>query len=228
MSALTDDEARRLIDLAPLSALLRPLAERGVVRRWKKGALLVEEGDAGDTLLIVIKGRVRAFSESPPDARGRDTGREITYGVYTAGDYVGEMSLDGLPRSASVDAVEPTVCSIVTRQSIRLHIAQYPDFAFELLARVIERARFATAIARRMALYNVYSRLCMLLDESAGRQEDDGSRLIDVRQTHKEVASLLGCSREMVSRLLKDLEVGGYVRKEGSSLRLLKPLPTGW
>lgn len=228
VSALSDDEARRLLAQAPLSPLLRPLAERGQLRRWRRGSLLVEEGDPGDTLLIVVEGRVKAFSETPPSAHGRDKVREITYGIYTAGDYIGEMTLDGGARSASVIAMENTVCSVVTRHSIRLHIGEHPDFAFELLSRVIARARGATSNAKGMALLDVYSRLRALLDEQAGPAGPDGSRLIAERLTHAETASRLGCSREMVSRLLKDLDIGGYIRVEGPGLRLLKPLPQRW
>lgn len=228
VSALSDDEARRLIEQAPLSPLLRPLAERGQVRRWRRGSLLVEEGDPGDTLLIVVEGRVKAFSETPPSANGRDKVREITFGIYTAGDYIGEMTLDGGTRSASVVALDTTVCSVVTRHSIRQHIAEHPDFAFELLARVIARARGATTNAKGMALLDVYSRLRSLLDTLADAAAADGSRLIVERLTHAETASRLGCSREMVSRLLKDLDTGGYIRVEGAGLRLLKPLPMRW
>jgi CRP/FNR family cyclic AMP-dependent transcriptional regulator len=225
---IPEADARRLLDAAPLSPLLRPLADRGQLRSWRKGSLLVEEGDIGDTLLIVIDGRVKAFSEARHDLNARDKSREITYGIYAAGDYVGEMSLDGGPRSASVVALEPTVCSVVTRQSIRLHIAEHPDFAFELLARVIRRARGATVNARSMALLDVYGRLRALLEDMAAPPEPDGSRLIPVRLTHAETASRLGCSREMVSRLLKDLDTGGYIRAEGAGLRLVKPLPLRW
>lgn len=228
VSALSDEEARRLIAQAPLSDLLRPLAERGQLRRWRRGSLLMEEGDPGDTLLILVSGRVKAFSETPPSPHGRDKVREITYGIYTAGDYIGEMTLDGGARSASVVALETTVCSVVTRHSIRLHIAEHPDFAFELLSRVIARARGATHNAKGMALLDVYSRLRALLEELAGPASADGSRLIAERLTHAETASRLGCSREMVSRLLKDLDVGGYVRVDGAGLRLIRPLPQRW
>jgi CRP/FNR family cyclic AMP-dependent transcriptional regulator len=228
MSVLPEDEARRLLDAAPLSPLLRPLAGLGHLRRWRRGVLLVEEGDPGDTLLIVVDGRVKVFSESPPDGLGRDKARAITFGVYGPGEYVGEMSLDGGPRSASVIALDPVVCSVVTRHTIRQHIAAHPDFAFDLLERVIRRARGATVNARSLALLDVYGRLRVLLDELAGPPDDDGSRLIAQRLTHAETASRLGCSREMVSRLLKDLDTGGYVRQEGAGLRLVRPLPARW
>lgn len=199
---------------------LRTLVSRGEPRRYRKGTLLIQEGDVGETLFIVLSGRVKAFSTDERD-------REIVYGVYGPGEYLGEMSLDGGPRSASVITLEATVCSVVTRKTLREHIAANPEFAFELLSRVIRRARLATQSARSMALLDVYGRLAKLLNEVSASQSD-GSRLITERLTHASLASRLGCSREMVSRLMKDLETGGYVQKANSGFRLLKELPQRW
>lgn len=199
---------------------LRPLLERGQTRRYRKGTLLIEEGDLSDTLFIVLSGKVKSFSTDERD-------REIVYGVYGPGEYLGEMSLDGGPRSASVITLEPTVCVVVTRKTLRDHIAASPEFAFELLARVIRRARLATQSARSMALLDVYGRLTQLLNELAVSQPD-GTRVVDNRPTHAAIASRVGCSREMVSRLLKDLERGNYIRVEGNRLRLTSALPARW
>jgi CRP/FNR family cyclic AMP-dependent transcriptional regulator len=214
-------------DLAAVPETLRPLAARGERKRFRKGALLVEEGEHGDTLFVILQGRVKAYSAAAPDRFGRDPEREITFGIYGPGEYVGEMSLDGGPRSASVVALEPTLCSVITRHRLREHIAEHPDFAFELIARVIRRARGATRNARSLALLDVYGRLTQLLDELSLPQPD-GTRWIAERLTHAETASRLGCSREMVSRLMKDLTLGGYAAAEGAGLRLLKPLPARW
>lgn len=205
---------------AALGPSLRALAERGVVSRYRKHARLIEEGTQGDTLYLVLDGKVKACSTDHRD-------REIIYGVYGPGDYVGEMSLDGGPRSASVITLEPTTCVLLTRITLQAHIAEHPAFAFELLARVIQRARLATASARSMALMDVYGRLVHLL-ESMALPQGDGTRLIAERPTHAEMAARVGCSREMISRLLKDLVKGGYVALEGPALRLLRPLPTAW
>ena len=205
---------------ASLPAPLRTLAARGEPRRYRKGTLLISEGDHGDTLFIVLSGRVKAFSTDERD-------REIVYGVYGAGEYLGEMSLDGGPRSASVITLEPTVCVVITRHTLREHIAANPEFAFELIARVIHRARVATQSARSMALLDVYGRVVQLLDELAAPQPD-GRRLIAERLTHAEIASRVGCSREMVSRLLKDLERGGHLLSAGSGWGLPRRLPPHW
>ncbi|MBC7954435.1 MAG: cyclic nucleotide-binding domain-containing protein [Cytophagales bacterium] len=199
---------------------LRTLVARGEPRRYRKGTLLIEEGDLGETLFIVLSGRVKSFSADERD-------REIVYGVYGPGEYLGEMSLDGGPRSASVITLEATVCSVVTRKTLREHIAANPEFAFELLSRVIRRARLATQGIRSLALLDVYGRMVMLLNALAIDQPD-GTRLIAERLTHAALASRIGCSREMISRLLKDLEQGGYLLVDSARLRLMRPLPTRW
>lgn len=181
--------------------------------------MLIEEGDQGGSVYIVLSGQLRAFVS---DARGR----EVTLGLHGPGEYVGEMSLDGGPRSASVQAAGPTVCVVVTRETMLRHLALDPELARELIMRLIRRARLATESARSMALLDVYSRLRALLEDRS-QPQPDGTLQME-RLTHQAMASEIGCSREMVSRLLKDLESGGYVAVLGRRLVLLKPLPAKW
>jgi CRP/FNR family transcriptional regulator, cyclic AMP receptor protein len=210
------------IETAPLSDDVRELARRGELIRYAKGAVLIQEGSHGDTIYIVLAGKLRVYGSHMANER------EITHGTYGPGEYVGEMSLDGGPRSASVAALEPTVCSMVTRRTLESHLAEHPAFAFELLAKVIRRARAATMSAKGMALNDVYGRLKALLEGSAELQPD-GSRRLTEKLTHLELANRVGCSREMITRQLNDLQQGGYVGSEGRGmLVLLKPLPPRW
>jgi len=207
-----------------LSDSLRRLAERGQMRHYARGTMLIHEGDQGSSLFIVLRGSLRVFGTG-------ERGREIVYGVYGPGEYVGEMSLDGGLRSASVMTAQATDCAFIARPTLERHIAEHPEFAFELLAKVIRRARAATLRAKQIALNDVYGRLVATLDELALPQPD-GSRLVAERPTHKELAARLGCSREMVTRLLRDLHAGGYVVEAGDSGRAwllsARPLPARW
>jgi CRP/FNR family cyclic AMP-dependent transcriptional regulator len=197
------------------------LAARGTARTFRKGLLLIQEGDLGSTLYIVQSGRLRAFAADPH-------GKEITLGLYGAGEYVGEMALDGGPRSANVETLETTVCSVITRETLLAYIAEEPSFALEMMARLIRRARLATESTRSLALIDVYGRARKLLDELAGPAAADGSRTLGERITHQQMANHLACSREMVSKLMKDLEIGGYVEKRDQRIVLLKALPARW
>lgn len=193
----------------------------GVQRHYRRGALLIQEGELGDTIYIVQQGRLRAFL-------GDDQGKELTLGLYGPLEYVGEMSLDGGPRSANVEAVEASVCSVVSRATLLAYIAEHPEFALELMGRLIRRARLATESARSVALIDVYGRLVRLLTQLAGEPDANGERVLQERMTHQTMAQHLACSREMVSRLLRDLETGGYIAVRERWIWLLKPLPARW
>lgn len=207
---------------ARLPPELRALAVRGLVRSYPKKAVVINEGEIGDSLFVLLKGSVKAFSMD-------ESGREITFGRIHAGDYFGEMSLDGGSRSASVITVEPSTCAVVSRADVGEHLAAAPEFALNLVMRVIRRARDATEAARNMALMDVYGRLIAVLEKQDGLTTSTtaaGVTLEDI--THQEIASRVGASREMVSRLLKDLEKGGYIEMETKRITLLKKLPQRW
>ncbi|OPF63383.1 MULTISPECIES: Crp/Fnr family transcriptional regulator [Hydrogenophaga] len=203
------------------SSHIQALAALGVQRRYRNGALLIQEGESGDTIYIVLQGRLRAFL-------GDGNGKELTLGFYGPLEYVGEMSLDGGPRSANVEAVDATTCSVISRAVLLNYIAQHPEFALELMARLIRRARLATESAGNVALIDVYGRLVRLLNQLAQEPEASGERRLSERLTHQELAQHLACSREMVSRLLKDLETGGYIAVRERWIWLLKALPARW
>ena len=219
--ALSTFAPHDLIESAPMTDALRALAYAGTVRRYAKGTLLIDEGERGDSLFIILTGKLRVFST---DA---DSGREVTYGVYGAGDYVGEMGLDGQPRSASVITTEPSVCVRIERALLESHIRQYPEVAFELITRLIRRTRAATMSLRQIALNDVYGRLKHLL-ESLAVDLPDGSRLISEPLTHRDMAARVGCGREMVSRVMKDLERGEFLKSDTKRISLLKRLPPRW
>jgi CRP/FNR family cyclic AMP-dependent transcriptional regulator len=200
---------------------IEALAALGVPRRYRRGALLIQEGETGDTLYVVLQGRLRAFVSD-------NQGRELTLGMYGPLEYVGEMSLDGGPRSANVEAAEACTCAVVSRATLLDYIAAHPEFALELMARLIRRARLATDSARSVALIDVYGRLVRLLNELAQAPDDNGERPLRERLTHQQMAQHLACSREMVSRLLKDLETGGYIAVRERWIVLRKPLPARW
>jgi CRP/FNR family transcriptional regulator, cyclic AMP receptor protein len=209
------------IDTVPMSDSLRALARRGVVRRYRKGTLLIAEGDRGDTLYIILAGRLRAY------AANLDNEREVTYGIYLPGEYVGEMGLDGGPRAANVVTLEASTVAVVTRPTLEAHLQEDPAFAFELLNKVIRRARAATMGLRQIALNDVYGRVKALLEDLADAQ-GDGTALIRERLTHKDIAQRLGCTREMISRVMKSLVDGRYVEPAKEGLCLRRALPPRW
>lgn len=212
---------------AQLSPALRSLAMRGICRSYDSKSILINEGDEGDTVFVLLKGSVKAYSID-------SSGREITYGKIRAGDYFGEMSLDGGLRSASVMSLEPCTCAVLTRRNVSEHLAAEPQFALNLVLQVIHRARAATEVARNMALLGVYSRLTAVLQEDLDdthyqAKTARGQRVLIqphvLEGTHQDIAARIGASREAISRILKDLERGGYLTLSSKRVTLLKRLP---
>ncbi|MBC5783959.1 Crp/Fnr family transcriptional regulator [Ramlibacter sp. USB13] len=206
--------------LATLEPSLARLAARGIIRNYRKSTIILNEGEPGDSLFVLLQGQVKVYATD-------ENGREITYGTIQAGDYFGEMSLDGGPRSASVMTLEPSLCALVSKAAVQQHLADEPGFALQLVTQVIRRARSATETARQMALMDVYGRVIHTLEGQQGPASTQAP--IQLTQiTHQQIASRVGASREMVSRLLKDLEKGGYVELGIKRITLKKKLPARW
>lgn len=207
-------------DAAPLEQeALRKVAASGVVRQFPKQAILINEGDVGDSLYVILAGRVKVYASNA-------AGREVVLNFHGPGEYVGEMSLDGAPRSASVVTVEPTTCAIVNRAQFRDFLAANPDFAQHLIRTLIRRARSATENVKSLALSDVYGRLVRLVNALC---VDVGGRLtVRERLTHQDIADRVGASRDMVGKLLKDLVAGGYLLVEDRQITILRKLPPGW
>lgn len=214
----TGAEQERLV--ARLEPALGRLASRGILRSYRKNTIILNEGEPGDSLFVLLQGQVKVYATD-------ENGREITYGTIQAGDYFGEMSLDGGPRSASVMTLDQTLCSLVSRAAVQQHLVEEPGFAVSLVSQVIRRARSATETARQMALLDVYGRVIHTLEGQQGPASSQAP--VQLTQiTHQQIASRVGASREMVSRLLKDLEKGGYVELGIKRITLKKKLPARW
>jgi len=205
---------------APLAQdTLRAIAATGVVRQFPKNAVLINEGEQGDSLFILLSGKVKVFASN-------EAGKEFVIDFHGPGEYVGEMSLDGAPRSASVMTVEPTSCAVVSRANFREFILAHPDFALHLIEKLIQRVRRTTENVKSLALSDVYGRLVRLLHALA--QDRDGRQVIPDKLTQQDIAERVGASRDMISRLMKDLVAGGYLAIEDRTITILKRLPAAW
>jgi CRP/FNR family cyclic AMP-dependent transcriptional regulator len=199
--------------------MVRELAARGGIRSFPKNAVIINEGDRGDSLFVILSGRVKVYVSD-------DDGREMVLDSYGPGDYVGEMALDGRPRSASVMTLEPTTCAVLTRDDLRTAIAANPDVAMGLISTLIERARIATDNVKNLALMDVYGRVARLLLSLA--KEEDGKLVVPEKMTQQDIADRVGASRDMISRIFKDLTIGGYVTIESRQITIHRKPPARW
>jgi CRP/FNR family cyclic AMP-dependent transcriptional regulator len=198
---------------------LRALAPGGAVRAFARNVVVVSEGDATDSLYVVLAGRVKAFVTD-------ESGKELVLTTIGAGDFFGELVLDGGPRAASIMTLEPARFFVIPQRDAEALVSGNPQFARHLVRKLIGKVRSLTERARDLALKDVYARLVRFLEHEA--EEEEGRRVVRERLTQAEIAARIGGSREMVSRILGDLAAGGYVSLEAKRIVLLKRLPSHW
>jgi CRP/FNR family cyclic AMP-dependent transcriptional regulator len=195
------------------------LSKGAVIRTYQKHAVVVNEGDRTDSLYVILSGRVKVFVAD-------EDGHEVVLSTQGAGEYFGEMVLDEGPRSASVMTLEPSRFAIVTKEQFSAFLASHPAFTLRLVRKLIHRARALTNNVRSLALLDVCGRVARLLLELS--VEESGRRVIPERLTQQDIASRVGASREMVSLILKDLAVGGYIELGRGRITLRRGLPKRW
>jgi CRP/FNR family cyclic AMP-dependent transcriptional regulator len=200
-------------------SLLERLARQAVTRSYPKNAVIVTEGDESDSLYILLSGRAKVYVSG-------EGGRELYLNQLHPGEYFGEVRLDGGPRSASVTALEDCRCAILRGDDLARALAEHPEFALHVIRKLAHRVRALTESARSLALMDVYGRVAALLLELA--EQRDGHLEIRERPTQREIASRVGASREMVSRILKDLETGGYITVERELIVIHRHPPKRW
>ena len=200
-------------------ALLEAIAKGATVRPFPKNAIIVTEGDETDSVYVVLAGRARVYVSNAQ-------GREVQLNVIGPGEYFGEVTLDGGPRSASVQALDDCRCVVVKRSELLTLVEKEPRFALHMLRKLASRVRDLTENVRSLALMDVYGRVARLLLELA--EERDGRLVVEGPLTHKDIASRVGASREMISRIFSDLTAGGYVGKENGRLVIMRKPPPRW
>lgn len=198
---------------------LMAVGSHGVARTYPKNTIIVSEGDQTDSLYIILKGRVKVFVSD-------DAGHEVLLLTQGPGEYFGELVLDEGPRSASVMTLEPARFLVVPKKDFHDFVIKNPAFALSLIEKLIARVRSLTASVKSLALMDVYGRVARLLLELA--EERDGGMVINQRLTQQDMASRIGASREMVSRVLKDLSTGGYLTQSRSGIVLHRKPPEHW
>ncbi|APV49042.1 hypothetical protein BWI17_04695 [Betaproteobacteria bacterium GR16-43] len=198
---------------------LAEISRHAVPRSFKARTVLVTEGEDTDSLYIIVEGRARAFVS---DAGGR----EVVLSVMGPGEYFGDIAFDEGPRSASVTTLEPCRMLVVPREEFADFVKRNPAFAMSFIRKLIHQVRVLTENVRSLALMDAYGRVARLLLDSAVTK--DGVQFIPERLTQSEIASRVGCSREMVSRIFKDLVQGHYISVEPERIVIHRKPPARW
>jgi CRP/FNR family transcriptional regulator, cyclic AMP receptor protein len=197
-----------LIRRVPLFSMLtndqaQSIADSVVKRRFRRGEIVVEHGRKSNALFILLNGRARVLTS---DSRGR----EVILAVLQPGDYVGEMSLiDNEPHSATVRAEVQTDMLILQRADFARCLPENSSLSYAIMRGLVSRLRQADRQIESLALLDVYGRVARTLLDMA---EQNGEQLlIRNKVSRQDMAKIVGASREMVSRVMKDLEERGRI-----------------
>jgi len=191
---------------------LRTLVSVVTRRSAPRGSVIMAAGDPVDSLYIVISGRLKVMM-------GDAEGKEVILSLIGPGEYFGEMGLiDDSPRSASVVAIEACELLCVTKRDFRKCLAESAEMAASVMRGLVRRLREADRKIGSLALLDVYGRVARLLLDMSEVQ--NGLRTVTKRLPKQDIAKMIGASREMVSRVMKDLQMGGYIEMRGSTIVL--------
>jgi CRP-like cAMP-binding protein len=197
------DLLRRVPLFSMLTAVQADAVALAIVkRRFKRGEIIVDQGKKADALFIILTGRARVVTS---DSRGR----EVILASMQPGDYIGEMSLiDDEPHSATVRAELQTDVLMLGRAEFARCLPDASSMAYAVLRGLVQRLRHADRKIESLALMDVYGRVARALLEFA-KPEPDGTLVIREKVSRQDIAKMVGASREMVSRVMKDLEERG-------------------
>ena len=198
-SSFPDDQLRMLTSV---------VGRRSVPR----STTVMASGDPTDSLYIVLSGRLKVLMS---DAEGK----EVILSIIGPGEFFGEMGLiDDSPRSASVLAIEPCELLSISKRDFKKCMAENFDMSMAVMRGLVRRLREADRKIGSLALLDVYGRVARLLLDMA--ETVDGEKMVTKRLPKQDIAKMIGASREMVSRVMKDLQMGGYIEMRGSNIVL--------
>jgi CRP/FNR family cyclic AMP-dependent transcriptional regulator len=198
---------------------LAKIESRAVPRSYPRSAVVITEGDEATSMFIIASGSVKVYHTEAD-------GKENILNTLGAGQHFGELALvDDAPRSASVMTLEPSRLLVLSKTAFKECLAESPEIAYHLIAQLAHEVRRLTETVNLMGR-DVYGRIKGLLESMA--VEKDGVLVIDQQMTQQDIANRIASSREMVSRVLKELKNGGYLEEQDKRIVIKKKLPANW
>ena len=216
-----------MLNVIPLFCNLSPsqldsIGSHLAMRVVEKGDVIVRQGEVADTIFIIVAGQVKVYIHDD-----HESDKEVIVSTLGAGDFFGEIAMfDREPRTANVAATERTHLQMLSFASFQRLIEQSPDIAHKVMATLAARLRHADRQIGTLALMNISSRVSRTLLELAIMS--NGHRVVGEPFTQKDLAGMIGASREMVNRTLKALTDQGYIAVHRKSITILNEnMPVG-
>ncbi len=198
---------------------LNALSSRAVTRHYRRQTVVIGQGDESDSLYLVISGRLKVYCSD-------EEGKEVILAFLEPSDSFGELALlDKEPRSASVETMEPSKLAVISQGDFRAFLASHPQVAINLIQTLARRNRVLLESVSDLALLDVYGRVARALLKEA---KPDNGKLVTAKLTHQEIANMVGSSREMVSKIMKELKFGGYISVDAKRITIENRLPVRW
>ena len=196
-------------------ALLTSVVSR---KSFPRGATIIAKDDITESLYVVISGRLKVMMSD-------EEGREVILAILGPNEFFGEMGLlDDSPRSASVVALEACEMLSLSKRDFKKCLADNFEMAMTVMRGLVKRLREADQKIGSLALMDVYGRVARLLLEMA--ETVNGQKVVTRKLAKQDIAKMIGASREMVSRVMKDLQSGGYIEVRPGSIFLHETILT--
>lgn len=193
---------------------VKALLKRAYINRYPKRMSIVEMGSESKSLYLILKGSVSILLKEDDD-------REIVVAYLNAGDFFGEMGLFEAEPLRTAEVRTREVCEIaeISYENFLELSKQYPDLSYAVFAQLARRLKNTTRKMTDLAFIDVTGRIARCLIELANQPEamllPNGRQ---IRITRQEIGRIVGCSREMVGRVLKSLEDQGMIETEGKAI----------
>ncbi|HEX5365028.1 MAG TPA: cyclic nucleotide-binding domain-containing protein [Gallionella sp.] len=189
------------------------LLRNGQKKFYAKNKLIIDDGDHSSSAYIINSGKVKVFLSD-------DQGKEIVLCFLEAGEYFGEMALiDKEERSAAVMTMEDTELTEISQASFRECLKAHPELAERIMLGLVTRLREANKKISSLALEDVHERVANMLIDLAVKH--NGQLVIDDKPTHQHIANIVGASREMITRILKNMSADGHIEITGKQIIIL-------
>jgi CRP/FNR family cyclic AMP-dependent transcriptional regulator len=218
----TSSVSTALLRNVPLLSVLNEdelaLLARVVSRKsYARGSLILCAGDPTDSLYVLISGRIKVFMSDLD-------GREVILSILEPSEFFGEMGLiDDSPRSANVVALEPCELICISKPDFKRCLADHFEMAMTVMRGLVKRLRDADNQIGSLALIDVCGRVARLLLEMA--EVVDGEKVVTKKLSKQDIARMIGASREMVSRVMKHLQVAGHIEVRADSIVIRENMP---
>ncbi len=197
------------------AAQLESVGAHAHQKAYDKGSVIQKEGDIAESFYVIVAGQVKVYILDEFDPT-----REVILKTLGPGDFFGELPLlDQAPRSANVAALDRCHLQVLTYKAFQRAIEDSPDIAARVMQTLATRLRHADRRINSLALTDISTRISRTLLELA--IVSNGHRVVGEPFTQKDLASMVGASREMVNRTLQDLQDGGYITVQRKSITIL-------